>query len=568
MSSIVKSVFQATVGLLIKKGRDLAAEKLREGDVGDERFRSLIVREIDDIKSKLDGIALKDLLASVSFFKEGLVLFYDMFDEITGGKKTEGGAARKNEEFSLKSSTDVIDGVKTELIFPRELEKIQMSQIDESATRWLSSAKKRFEDARRNATVAFNDKALHTLDRILAMQYRVMATILEAADNPREALSPCTLCLEELHSMPAVQKNFKAALKALKGRLFPLPSLARNADQRGKIISTVVYINKVVYDVKQMLGKPSELLFWPCVDTGEEQVDPLRDARVAEILRKQDMVHSFVPSSLGRAGAREQRVSLPRSIASTTQGHYIVGDIGDRNVKAFDRSGKYLYSLECPGTDEHGSRNVVDVATDQEANVYVLVSRRNESEVYVFNRDGQYQRQFELNNGFRCHKVTVEDSMVLVLVVEKEAGLPIATSSGKANQTWIQVYDTNGVLVESFPDKCQRPCDLIATKHGSVMVLDNLSSCINVFSTKGKRLHQFEVISFPEAIAFHEDSQQVIVASVNSKKRLHLSIYSQAGKFRRSVELDVEEEEYSIKGLAVNKEGRISVVDGKTILAI
>ena len=60
----------------IKKGRDLVAEKLREGDVDDERFRGLIVREIEDIKSKLDSIALRDLLTSVSFFKEGLVLFF------------------------------------------------------------------------------------------------------------------------------------------------------------------------------------------------------------------------------------------------------------------------------------------------------------------------------------------------------------------------------------------------------------------------------------------------------------------------------------------------------------
>ena len=51
MSSIITAVFKLTVGLLVNKGRDKAAEKLKDGDVTDEKFRGLIVREIDDIKS-------------------------------------------------------------------------------------------------------------------------------------------------------------------------------------------------------------------------------------------------------------------------------------------------------------------------------------------------------------------------------------------------------------------------------------------------------------------------------------------------------------------------------------
>jgi len=58
MASIVAAVFKATIGLLVTKGRNLAADKLKDGDVTDEQFRSFIVREIDDIKSKLDGLAV------------------------------------------------------------------------------------------------------------------------------------------------------------------------------------------------------------------------------------------------------------------------------------------------------------------------------------------------------------------------------------------------------------------------------------------------------------------------------------------------------------------------------
>jgi len=70
MSSIITAAFKATVGLLVNKGRDKAVQKLKDGDVTEEKFRGLIVREIDDIKLKLDGLARKNLLSSTSFLKK------------------------------------------------------------------------------------------------------------------------------------------------------------------------------------------------------------------------------------------------------------------------------------------------------------------------------------------------------------------------------------------------------------------------------------------------------------------------------------------------------------------
>ena len=58
--SPITAVFNATIGLVVNKGRDKLAEKLNEGDVTDQKFRGLVVREIDELKSKLDGLARKD----------------------------------------------------------------------------------------------------------------------------------------------------------------------------------------------------------------------------------------------------------------------------------------------------------------------------------------------------------------------------------------------------------------------------------------------------------------------------------------------------------------------------
>ena len=63
MASTVMAILKATVGKLLDKGRKMVADRLKEGDVTDEQFRTLIVGEIDEIKSKLDGIARANLLA-------------------------------------------------------------------------------------------------------------------------------------------------------------------------------------------------------------------------------------------------------------------------------------------------------------------------------------------------------------------------------------------------------------------------------------------------------------------------------------------------------------------------
>ena len=50
-------------------------------NITDQKFRGMIVREIYKIKKKLDGLARKGLLVSISFFEEGIVLLYVVFEK-------------------------------------------------------------------------------------------------------------------------------------------------------------------------------------------------------------------------------------------------------------------------------------------------------------------------------------------------------------------------------------------------------------------------------------------------------------------------------------------------------
>ena len=121
MSSIVTAVFKLTVGLLVNKDRDMAVEKLKDGDVTDQIFRDLIVDKTDDVKSKLDGLS-RDLLASISFFKEGIELLYQVFEKV---RITSNPATTCHKAFSL------VKGIK----------KLELTGLDESPTRALSDAK-------------------------------------------------------------------------------------------------------------------------------------------------------------------------------------------------------------------------------------------------------------------------------------------------------------------------------------------------------------------------------------------------------------------------------------------
>ena len=356
MSSIAITAFQYTIGLLVSKGIDKVAETLKDGDVTDQKFHSLIVNKSDEIKSKLDALSRNDLKGSISFFEEGIASLYELF-KIANARGECGAvtapAAASNEAFLL------IEGIK----------RLELTGLDESALGKLSTAKKRFKDARRGATRAFANEGLKTSDRILAMKYRVMATILEAVDNPANALAPCRVCLKELNSLPAVQNNFHVQLKkgiqAVKGLL--------SKEERREVISSVCHVNRVIYDVTRTFGGDTHLWTWPPVDTGYNKFNPLYDARVTKVLLQQGMEHCCVtPSSFGREGEKEHELKSPISIATNSSGEFIVGDDKDRCLKVFDRNGKLVKVFGLPTEDVITPLCIEDVVTDMNDNIFVL----------------------------------------------------------------------------------------------------------------------------------------------------------------------------------------------------
>ena len=541
MSSLITAVFKATIGLLVNKGRDKLAEKLNEGDVTDQKFRGLIVREIDEIKSKLDGLARKDLKTSISHFKEGIELLYEVFE-----------SARPSSEH--KTVTEQAASVEA---FPlsREMRKLELTSMDETATRLLSTAKERFKEARREATKAFNNEALELPDRLLAMQYRVMATILETIDNPEDCLPPCKVCIEDIHDVSGVKECFKVELK--KGFWARL-----GKDERRKIISTVCFFNRVVYDVTLMtrFGSKDELSEnWPSVNTGEEQVYPLRNKKVDEVLKKQGMEHCCVkPWSFGQEGEEEHKLKDPLGIATNHRGQFLIADNGDKTVKVFDSNGKFDFRFN-PQTDDADTKLVIlDVATaGEDDKIYLVVGLRKpgaeewENEVQVFNKTGDLQHKFPVRRSGDWDKLTVSKQR------GKKRGKILLLADNV-----VDIHEPSGEFVCSFGGGVfKKATDITATCDGRVMIVDRGDDSLYIFDVEGHQLGKFNIKHERDVyyrIACHQASGHVVLAGHERETdRLTLAIYTVNGEFVRRIQLD--EKGFFLPGITVTVGGHIAV---------
>ena len=555
MSSLITAVFKATIGLLVNKGRDKLAEKLNEGDVTDQKFRGLIVREIDEIKSKLDGLARKDLLASISLFKEGIELLYDVFE-----------SARSSSEHLpiAAAATACVE----QFDIAKEMRKLDLSALDEPSTRKLTKAKKRFEEARLGATNAFSNEALELPARLLAMQYRVMATILETIDNPEDCLPACKVCIEDLQDVSGVKECFKVELrKGFWARL--------GKEERRKTISTVCFFNRVVYDVTLMVrgfGSKGQLsVNWPCVNTGEEPVNPLRNQRVAEVLNKQGMAHcSCVPWSFGQEGEEEHKLKCPLGIATNHRGQFLIADNGDKTVKVFDSNGKLDFRFD-PQTDDADTKlDILDVATaGEDDRIYLLVRLKKpgakewEREVQVFNKNADLQHKFPARRG-NWGRLTVTSS-------GKQRGKILLLTRDLVDDQFDYVADVyqepSGEFVCSFGRGVfKRARDITATCDGRVMIVDWGDDSLYIFDVEGHQLGKFNIKHERDdyyRIACHPARDHVVLAGHEREtNRLTLAIYTVNGEFVRRIQLDEKgcvNGRIRIRGITVTVEGHIAV---------
>ena len=580
MSAIISAVFKATIGLIVDKGRDVAAERMKEGDVTDQKFRSLIVRDLKEIHYKLDALSQKDLYAGVDFFETGLGCLYKTVDTMRRANLSLGAVkvSERNEEEDLKEITlpSNADPVKT-IVLADGIRNMQLTELDETTKSLLSDAQEKFRLAVENATHACNNEALSTFDRITAIRYRVMAAMLKSAAETvrttgdlkstlQKALPECEQCLKKLNSLPAVQNSFKVELSKgllnIRGRF--------GKDERMQIISTVCQVNRTVYDAMRTAGKTEDVhvLKWPYVDTGEDQVDPLRDVRVLQVLEKSekvDMEHYRITPGLS--------FDMPGiHCATNTVGQFLIAGERGETVHVFDKNGMFQFRFR-PQTDDAKTKiQIRDLVTeDVSEKIYLLIGLYNEerwesSEVQVLNKTADLQYKFPVTRESRL----VVSGSKLVILGSREA----------------DVYDQNGEFDRSFEvfnsgrDKYLFDCT--ATYDGRIMIThrkrdysDHWSHCVHVFTMEGQ-----EIAKFKSGVGLNLDymlfsprsaGEHVVIADYNEEDGIiTVELYTVDGKLVRRILLR-EEPELSFSAITVTLEGQIAVcfrLDGNNIKVV
>ena len=577
MSSIATFLFKATIGWLVNKGRDVTAKKLKEGDVADKKVRDLIVREVEDIKSKLDGLSRKDLLAAVDSFETGVRYLFQALDL---KPSCEASAATEKTSVGIKEdNVDLSDVVKI-VSFASEMEKIQKIDLDEATKITFSQAKEIFKKAREKATEASNNEALEVFDRITAIRCRVMAAILESVvETARTAgyLSPasvksalenalpeCDQCIKKLHCLPAVQSNFKVELDKgvlnVRGRWY-------GEGERRMIISTVCQVNRAIYNATQAVGRDLPVLVSPSVDTGKEKVDPLRDGRISKVLQKVNMAHCCVkPWSLGQEGEEQHKLKDPCGIATNTKKQFLIADDGDKTVKVFDSNGKFDFRFN-PQTDDADTKlDIRDVATaGEDDKIYLLVRLKKpgaekwENEVQVFNKTADLQHKFPV----RRRGLWDWDMGRLTVISDKQRGRILLLTLNV-----VYVYELTGEFVCSFRERVFKfAIDITATCDGRVMIVNRGDGSMHLFDVEGHQLGKFNIKYQSDSyhrIACHPASEHVVLAGEERETDcLTLAICTVNGEFVRRIQLDEEVATillfYKIIGITVTLEGHIAV---------
>ena len=571
MSSIITSVFNATIGWLVNKGRDVTAERLKEGDVADQKIRDLIVREVEDIKSKLDGLSRKDLLVAVDSFKIGIRYLFEAFDVKPSGQASVGITDENLSEHDLE------EAIKTVSV-AAEIGKLEKMDFNETMKNNFFQAKKRFEMAREKATEASNNEALKIFDRITAIRYRVMATVLESVVETvgaagdmsasslktalNNALPECEECLHKLHSLPAVQDNFKVELGEgvlnLRGRY--------GKDERRKIISTVCQVNRAIYNATRAVGR--DALVWPVVDTGEDKVDPLRDGRISKVLHKVNMEHCCLLWSFGQEGGEKHKLRRAFGIATSIKGQFLIADYG--TLKVFDSNGKFDFRFN-PQTDDTDSKLcILDVAAGEDEMIYLLVTlekpgAEKRREVQVFNETADLSHKFPVRSGdsdWIYDRLTVSSGEKAAASSGTQRGkILLKTELYSLKGSVVDVHEPSGEFVCSF-EVLRKAIDISATRDGRVIILDRYDKSVYVFDVEGHQLGKFGIKSerhlYLYRIACHPSGEHVVVAgNERGTGCTTLTIYTVNGEFVRKIQ--PLGKVIFVRGITVTVEGHIAV---------
>ena len=566
MSSIVTSILSSTVGLLCNKVRDKTAESLKDGDITDAKLREIVVRELNDIKTKLDSLSRKDLLSSHSFLQEGIQLLNACLEKFEQKAVVNEGNDDRGETSRMPSGGES-DILNEALQLSQAMGKLQI------VSKEFESAKERFRDARKRATDAFCNEGLNIQDRIFAAKLRVVSEILECLDNPDTAASSCLLFLEKLHGLPAVREIFSVYLDGGVKSFFKKTERAEN-------VKSVMMINYVLYRfVSKFSSKYYSALAWPTIQLSDRSFNPIWNCKKISTRASwgEDLIQPLIRLKLNESiNPFESAVNSRGEIVSINR------DSGDMTV--ISRIG--ATKLSFPTKDKEARvivRQVLGVGINEENDVYLVVFERTPENVggYValYILDEHYTRVKHKSTLHFLSKLREFGFQTLKMALNKNNNFVITRAL--CDDHHVYICDHTGQLKHEFVwerSKLEFKSKMISISDKNEIILASfLGDNVDVSTEEGKLKMTLKLPAGHKihGVAFDFIARKIIVLSrltdscSQTKCSYFLHCYSETGKLENSTFLCKKEISYFL-GFAMTSHpsGPVAVVGEESITYI
>ena len=519
MSSIVTSILSSTVGLLWNKARDSTAAKLKDGDVADAKIRDLVVRELNDIKTKLDGLARVNLLSSSRFLKEGVDLLYVSYDKSKLEQKAVMQPTQQYRGETSRMSSGVESGILSEALELSHATEKMKNHSDSD----FESAKKRFEDARKRATDAFCNEALNIRDRIFAAKLRVVSEILECLDSPQTAITGCLSFLQDLHSLPAIREMFyvylNGGVKSLLGKT-----------ERVENVKSVMLINYVLFNLKFKFSRTlTDRLTWPGIELTDRSFNPILDWQ--EVSTRKSMAGDELSEPPQQLILDEP--IYPTLSAVDSHGNVVVGL--RCNIKVISRTAESKV-VKLPDSGE--GKVIAGLAVDKNNNVYVvrwLTTRTENSDVecccYVLK---VLDENFNVKHDFRLD--FLQDTSLRYFAVEIAINRNNHIIMVKGN--CLYVCDNVGQLQHKFSPRSVTGVIMLGISNKDEIMIPSLArSAVDFCSEEGNLKSTIKLPKGHEVLemAFHHAIRKIIVLTRAMIERSYFLVcYTETGELESS----------------------------------
>jgi hypothetical protein len=541
MSSIITSILSSSIGLLWNKARDSTAAKLKDGDVTDTKIREIVMRELNDIKTKLDGLSRKDLLSSYDFVQEGVDLLNVSLDKSKLEQKAETSAG---------SSSVVQSEILSEAL---ELSQA-MGEMKINADKEFESALERFKDARKAATHAFRIESLRIEDRILAAKLRVVSELLECLESPETAIPGCLSFLKKLQALPAVQEMFNVYLNGgIKSTL--------NKGQRVENVKSVMMINYVVFKyVSKFSSKYTSASAWPTIQLADRSFNPIMNWQEVSTRKSMGDELTQLPNRLIL-----NTTIFPPPSAVNSHGDVFVRNNSD-SIKLINKKGESKV-VNLPSHGGNVVKQTIDaLAVDNDDNVYVVRCLKTLTE----NCDVKSHVLDVLDENYNVK----QDSRRLAFLKAINYVLEIAINKNNdiimTGHCDPQVYicDNTGKLKHKFERSSHTLPILGISGQDEIMISSKNYQVVEIYSEEGNLK---STIKLPEGhkvrgLAFHYDICKIIILSRVERKYV-LLCYTEAGELETTTFFG-KTDEFQIPNIKSHPSGPVAVIEDESITFI